>query len=601
MPEASFRFEEGQCATAVPSAARSRRSSSLGVDHVREDRRGPRDPEVAQVLDVRAAAPRPHELDLVAVLGGVRVDEDPLRAGPGGRLPEDPVGAGDGEARAPGEAEPPVRPLPCQRAKSRSPSASASSVSAKSSGGFVDGSSISAFPLVTLRPEASAARKTASVCLTVPMSRIAVVPPAASSARPRRAERKSVSSSWAASPGQTCVFSHGRSGRSSGPLRRSVWQRWMWVWTNPGKSQSPSASTRSTGSPRCGGGRGGGPRLRAEGADDSLLGPDGAVRVEVVGRAHSGDEGVLDEKGAHPAEYRPAGAARRDGRRRTAGGPGPAPAPRGRQGAGGAGGQGVSGRSARRGAVEAEGGGDRHLRGEDEGDELRQGPAPLLRAAPHVLPVDLLRERLLLQPLQDRLDRDVGDLLRGTHERAGADEAGQLVGRQDRLLHRRLARNARVEGVAADRLDEVLGPGALPEDLHAAEDVVRLGGVLLVVEVVEEADEAPAFDLRLVRRAGGAGEVAHRGLHGEGVAAERLRSGELGQEGPGVLAGRSGHGREYPSRPDRRGYKQESFICFDENSRCHDIRFKNLLDEMGDVHQIPRRSGQIRKKEQRWE
>ncbi len=54
---------------------------------------------------------------------------------------------------------------------------------------------MSAFPLVTRRPEASAARNTASVWRTVPMSRIAVVPPARSSARPSRAETSSVASS----------------------------------------------------------------------------------------------------------------------------------------------------------------------------------------------------------------------------------------------------------------------------------------------------------------------------------------------------------------------------------------------------------------------
>ena len=45
-------------------------------------------------------------VDLVAVLGGVRVDEDALGARAGRRLAEDPVRARDGEARAPGEAEP---------------------------------------------------------------------------------------------------------------------------------------------------------------------------------------------------------------------------------------------------------------------------------------------------------------------------------------------------------------------------------------------------------------------------------------------------------------------------------------------------------------
>ena len=314
------------------------------VDHVGQDRSGPRDPEVAQVLDVRAAAPRPHELDLVAVLGGVRVDEDPLRTGPGGRLPEDPVGAGDGEARAPGEAEPPVgpavpareEPLPFlerlfrlreelgrvrrrvvhQRVPARHPEARRLR-RAKDGVGVPHRSHVEDRG----RPACSQLRE----------------------AEARREEERLLVVGGFAGPDVRL-----QPGKEREVVRAVAQERLAEVDVGLDESGEAPESLRVDpldGLAAKGGGPGGGPCPGAEGADDPVFGPDGAARVKVVGGTHPGDEGVLDEKGAHSAEYRPAGAARRDGMK-AGGTAGTRPGAARSQGADGAGGQGVSGRCA---------------------------------------------------------------------------------------------------------------------------------------------------------------------------------------------------------------------------------------------------------------
>ena len=61
-----------------------------------------------------------------------------------------------------------------------------------------------------------------------------VVPLSSSSAAAKRVEARSVSAVWAASSGQIRRRSHSSSGMSSASPRKSVWQRWTWVWMNPG-------------------------------------------------------------------------------------------------------------------------------------------------------------------------------------------------------------------------------------------------------------------------------------------------------------------------------------------------------------------------------
>ena len=64
-------------------------------------------------------------------------------------------------------------------------------------------------------PVSAAVSNSASVWCTVPMSRMAVVPPSSSSAMPSRADARSESGSWAASSGQMRSRSQASSGLSS--------------------------------------------------------------------------------------------------------------------------------------------------------------------------------------------------------------------------------------------------------------------------------------------------------------------------------------------------------------------------------------------------
>src|SRR5215213_8236782 len=87
---------------------------------------------------------------------------------------------------------------------------------------------------------------------------------------------------------------------------------------------------------------------------------------------------------------------------------------------------------------------------DDEADVLVEIDAEFGDALPDVFAVDGARERLILQLLPDRRDFEVVEALRRAHQRAGDEEAAQLVGREERARHRRVARDARVGGVAHD-------------------------------------------------------------------------------------------------------------------------------------------------------
>ena len=89
------------------------------------------------------------------------------------------------------------------------------------------------------------------------------------------------------------------------------------------------------------------------------------------------------------------------------------------------------------------------------------------------------------------------------------------------LGHAGLAWHAREEGVAEDRLENVLGPPEAAEVPDPFAGMLLIGGlggvgVALVVEVVQQAGQAPALlVLAEVSRVG-----AHRGLDGEHVLPE---------------------------------------------------------------------------------
>src|SRR4029079_7988740 len=95
-------------------------------------------------------------------------------------------------------------------------------------------------------------------------------------------------------------------------------------------------------------------------------------------------------------------------------------------------------------------------------------------------------ERRRLHLLLDRLRRQSVDPGRA-HVRAGHDEAGELVDREQRLLHRGVARDAEEGRVRGDRAHEL---GRVAARLELSQGDPRMAGLevrmALVVEVVED-------------------------------------------------------------------------------------------------------------------
>ncbi len=79
------------------------------------------------------------------------------------------------------------------------------------------------------------------------------------------------------------------------------------------------------------------------------------------------------------------------------------------------------------------------------------------------------------------------------HQRGGGDEASELVAGEEGLLQLRVAADSGVVGVRHDGSANVFGPAALGEDGIALVGMLFGAGIFLVIEVVDEADDAPEF------------------------------------------------------------------------------------------------------------
>ena len=98
-----------------------------------------------------------------------------------------------------------------------------------------------------------------------------------------------------------------------------------------------------------------------------------------------------------------------------------------------------------------------------------------------------------------------------------------FVAGEKRFLHLRFARDTRVFGVAHDGSADVFRVAALGEDLVADIRVLFSGGVLVVIEIVEESGDGPdGFVLAELEGVG-----AHAGLDGHGVFSQTFRLGEF--------------------------------------------------------------------------
>src|SRR4029077_9585004 len=105
---------------------------------------------------------------------------------------------------------------------------------------------------------------------------------------------------------------------------------------------------------------------------------------------------------------------------------------------------------------------------------------------------------------------EVEQALAGPDERGRGDEPGHLVARPKRLLEPAVARHAAVVGVRENRASHPVGVPLLPQDLAAAKRMIVERRPALVVEIMEQADDAPGF-LVLAELAGGAPKRApHR-------------------------------------------------------------------------------------------
>src|SRR5438105_4208442 len=100
---------------------------------------------------------------------------------------------------------------------------------------------------------------------------------------------------------------------------------------------------------------------------------------------------------------------------------------------------------------------------------LGQWPSYRLGPAGDVAAIDRAREALVLELLEHRLDRHVGQLLARPYLGHRADETDQLVARIDGLLQRSIARYLHVIGVRLYRRDYLLRPPALAH--HPPADV----------------------------------------------------------------------------------------------------------------------------------
>ena len=88
-------------------------------------------------------------------------------------------------------------------------------------------------------------------------------------------------------------------------------------------------------------------------------------------------------------------------------------------------------------------------------------------AVDDVVAVDAAGEGLVLELLPDAGDFDIVDGFAGLDERAGGEEAGELVAGEERLVQMRDARRAGVLGVAEDGVANLRRPAALFEDADA--------------------------------------------------------------------------------------------------------------------------------------
>ena len=298
MPDASLRFEDGQCATVVPRAARSARSSASAWMTWARTTCAPGDSGVVEVAHVPAARALRDEGDLVEVLRGVGVDDESVGPRPLPDLAQETVRAGDGEARAERDAQaaaaPPVPGL-------------------REAGRLVEGRARLPVEAGRVRRrivhEGVAARHAHARRRRRPEDRVRVVRGRHVEDR-RRAAREELGEAESRRDLQRRVVVGGlarpdvrREPGEEGQVVRAVAQERLAQvdvrLDEPGQEPHPGRVETREGP--AGGRVGAGARLRLGVArrDRAVLDEQRAARHDVAGARHADREGVLDEKGCH--------------------------------------------------------------------------------------------------------------------------------------------------------------------------------------------------------------------------------------------------------------------------------------------------------------
>src|SRR5262249_24546315 len=150
-----------------------------------------------------------------------------------------------------------------------------------------------------------------------------------------------------------------------------------------------------------------------------------------------------------------------------------------------------------------------------------------------VLPLDAARERLVLHPLLHRAGLEVQHTLARAHQRGGHDEPRQLVAGKQRLLERRVARDAGDLGrVRKDGANHPVRVSPLAKELSASVGGVAELWPALVIETVQQRSYAPvAFASANLARVS-----TYSRLDGHRVLQQAFTGRVLGQQLPGIIA-----------------------------------------------------------------
>jgi hypothetical protein len=181
--------------------------------------------------------------------------------------------------------------------------------------------------------------------------------------------------------------------------------------------------------------------------------------------------------------------------------------------------------------------------GDAKRDVLFERDAEFFRALADVFPADAFGKGFVFEPAFYGIHFEIEDALCRPDVSASGEESGELIASVERVLQRGLARNARIVGVGKDGADDFFGVAAFAEDFRALRGMflvrsVRVVGLALVVEIVQQRGEAP----KLFVRAGLSCVSANAGFHREHVLAQTLRLCVFAQQFPSVVPSRHAFG-----------------------------------------------------------